>query len=248
MLSWCNLEWHHMHASCRWSQGQWIVLWNSQNRQSLLWNQWAVSGSGYTTWFSHPESCQLRKEFPLACVQDTGNMSPRFGLFLPSVSLIVFVIQTNMVSPKQETLTVCVYGSRSGDNWLWIEKQANHPSLSFPDSSDDKESACNAGDLGSVPGSQRSPGGGHGYSVHYSSLENPTDEESGRLQSIRSQRAGDDWSNLARTHTRTHPSFGNKREPWEDSVLACCSLHSVATLDQLMMWTEMERWRDFCRQ
>ena len=152
MLSWCNLEWHHMHASCRWSQGQWIVLWNSQNRQSLLWNQWAVSGSGYTTWFSHPESCQLRKEFPLACVQDTGNMSPRFGLFLPSVSLIVFVIQTNMVSPKQETLTVCVYGSRSGDNWLWIEKQANHPSLSFPDSSDDKESACNAGDLGSVPG------------------------------------------------------------------------------------------------
>lgn len=26
MLSWCNLEWWHMHASCRWSQGQWIVL------------------------------------------------------------------------------------------------------------------------------------------------------------------------------------------------------------------------------
>ena len=89
-------------------------------------------------------------------------------------------------------MTVCVYGSRSGDNWLYIEKQANHPSLGFPDSSDGKESACSAGDLGSVSGSQRSPGGGHGYSLQYSCLENPTDEESGGLQSIGLQRVGRD--------------------------------------------------------
>ena len=32
----------------------------------------------------------------------------------------------------------------------------------FPGGSDGKESSCNAGDLGSIPGLERSPGGGHG--------------------------------------------------------------------------------------
>ena len=36
-----------------------------------------------------------------------------------------------------------------------------------------KESACSAGDLGSIPGLGRSPGGGHGNPVHYSGPENP---------------------------------------------------------------------------
>ena len=43
--------------------------------------------------------------------------------------------------------------------------------------SDGKESACNAGDLGSIPGSGRSPGGGHGHPLQYSCLENPMDRE-----------------------------------------------------------------------
>ena len=38
----------------------------------------------------------------------------------------------------------------------------------FPCGSDGKESACNAGNLGSVPGLGRSPGEGQGYSLHYS--------------------------------------------------------------------------------
>ena len=38
----------------------------------------------------------------------------------------------------------------------------------FPDSSAGKESACNAGDLGSIPGSERSSGEGIGYSLQYS--------------------------------------------------------------------------------
>ena len=45
----------------------------------------------------------------------------------------------------------------------------------FPRSSDGKESVCNAGDLGSIPGLGRSPGGGHGYQLQYSCLENPMD-------------------------------------------------------------------------
>ena len=46
--------------------------------------------------------------------------------------------------------------------------------LGFPDGSDGKESACNAGDLGSIPGLGRCPGG-DGYPLQYSGLENPMD-------------------------------------------------------------------------
>ena len=38
-----------------------------------------------------------------------------------------------------------------------------------------KESACDAGDLGSIPGSGRSPGEGKGYPLQYSGLENSVD-------------------------------------------------------------------------
>ena len=41
--------------------------------------------------------------------------------------------------------------------------------------SDSKESACNVGDLGSVPGLGRSPGEGHSYPLQYSCLESPMD-------------------------------------------------------------------------
>ena len=43
----------------------------------------------------------------------------------------------------------------------------------FPGSSAGKESACSAGDPSSIPGLGRSPGGGHGYPLQYSCLENP---------------------------------------------------------------------------
>ena len=61
-----------------------------------------------------------------------------------------------------------------------------------PGGSDSKESTCNAGDLGWIPGSGRSPGGGHG--AHSSILAGriPWTEEPGGLQSIGLQRAGHD--------------------------------------------------------
>ena len=49
------------------------------------------------------------------------------------------------------------------------------PSMGFPSVSDGKESACNAGDLGSVCGLGRSPGVGNGKALQYSCLENPMD-------------------------------------------------------------------------
>ena len=47
--------------------------------------------------------------------------------------------------------------------------------LGFSGGSDGKESACNAGDLGLIPGSGRSPGEWNGYPLQYSRLENATD-------------------------------------------------------------------------
>ena len=45
--------------------------------------------------------------------------------------------------------------------------------MGFPGGSGGKESTCNAGDLGSIPGLERSPGGGHGNPLQYSCLKNP---------------------------------------------------------------------------
>ena len=46
---------------------------------------------------------------------------------------------------------------------------------SFPGGSDYEESACNARDLGSIPGSKRSPRERNGYLLQYSCLKNPMD-------------------------------------------------------------------------
>ena len=43
--------------------------------------------------------------------------------------------------------------------------------MGFPGDLNGKESACNAGDLGSIPGSGRSPGEGNGNPLQYSCLE-----------------------------------------------------------------------------
>ena len=62
----------------------------------------------------------------------------------------------------------------------------------FPGGSDGKESACNVGDPGSIPGLGRLPGEGNGYPLQYSGLENSMDR--GNWQAIvhGSQRVGHD--------------------------------------------------------
>ena len=50
--------------------------------------------------------------------------------------------------------------------------------MGFPGGSDGKEYTCNVGDLGSIPGLGRSPGGGHGNPLQCSCLENPHGQRS----------------------------------------------------------------------
>ena len=47
--------------------------------------------------------------------------------------------------------------------------------MGFPCGSDSKQSACNEGDPGLIPGLGRSPGKGNGYTLQYSCPENPMD-------------------------------------------------------------------------
>ena len=52
-----------------------------------------------------------------------------------------------------------------------------HNAQGFPAGSAVKDLPANAGDVGLIPGSGRSPGGGNGNPLHYSCLENPMDRE-----------------------------------------------------------------------
>ena len=70
---------------------------------------------------------------------------------------------------------------------LWISvHHGPHPVIffmpvthtGFPGGSVGKESACNVGGVGSVPGLGKSPGGGHGSPLQYSCLENPHGQRS----------------------------------------------------------------------
>ena len=57
-----------------------------------------------------------------------------------------------------------------------LEKgMATHSSTRFPGGLDGKESPCNAGDLGLIPGSAGYPGEGNGNTLQSSCLENPMD-------------------------------------------------------------------------
>ena len=60
-------------------------------------------------------------------------------------------------------------------SWPHPRPEISNDYMGFPGSSEVKVSACNAGDLGLIPGSERSPGEGNGNLLQYSCLENPMD-------------------------------------------------------------------------
>ena len=89
-----------------------------------------------------------------------------------------------------DTLTLWAWGLSFKSQWLLCDAMSLK---GFPGGSRGKESKCNAGDLGWIPGLGRSPRGGHGKPLQYSCLENPHGQVTlVGLQSMGLQRTGHD--------------------------------------------------------
>ena len=71
----------------------------------------------------------------------------------------------------------------------------------FPGSSDGKDSACNAGDPGSIPGLGRCPGEGNGYQPQYSCLENFIDRGAWRAIIYGDSKESDKTDRLTHMHS-----------------------------------------------
>ena len=85
--------------------------------------------------------------------------------------------------------------------------------IDSPGDLDGKESACNAGDLGSIPGSGRSPREGNGNPLQYTCLENPIDR--GAWQSIVHgvRKESDTTEPLSTEHQEPNTGPGTFQEP-----------------------------------
>ena len=77
--------------------------------------------------------------------------------------------------------------------------------LGFPGGSAGKESTCHVGDLGLIPGLERSPGEGKGYPLQYSGLENSVD--------CIVHGVAKSWNRLSDFHFHFHPVTRNSDIP-----------------------------------
>ena len=82
--------------------------------------------------------------------------------------------------------------------WLLVTAWTAAPA-GFPGGSDGRESACNAGDLGPLPVSERSPGEGNGNPLQCSCLENPMDRGAWRATVCGVRRSRHNWSDFIQT-------------------------------------------------
>ena len=109
-----------------------------------------VWGCGFNPWSGGVKNHLLR-----------GNHKP--GLMQPKIKITQLRCKNthNYLKSLGQGGFTCIYKY----SYVW----------DFPGGSDDKESACNVGDLGSTPGTGRSPGKRHGHPLQYCCLENSKD-------------------------------------------------------------------------
>ena len=111
----------------------------------------------------------------------------------------------------------------------------NSNSLCFPGGSNSKEPTCNVGDLGSIPGLERPPGGGHGNPLQYSCLENPHGSSSLVGYCLSGFKELDMTEGLSTTHKRSKHSNQKaeidrmNEKPWPNYMVSTMDIHHVKT-------------------
>ena len=108
------------------------------------------------------------------CAQSLNRVQFFFVFF----SIYFYQLEANYLTILQQVLSYI----DMNQPWSYMYS-LQPPQTGFPHNSGDKESACNAGDLGSIPGLGRSPGEGKGYPFQYSVLENSMDTVHGVAKS-----------------------------------------------------------------
>ena len=90
----------------------------------------------------------------------------------------VHIITKSAISTCLDTKSQCLKVGRNNQKRKMLDKKVKvlvAQSCPTPGGSDNKESACNVGDPGLIPGWKRSPREGNGNPLQYSCLENPMD-------------------------------------------------------------------------
>ena len=115
--------------------------------------------------------CPLLLLPPIPPASESFPMSQLFarGGQSTAVSALASFLNSLFQNRKFNKIEVVIHSTLNSSN-LWL-------AWDFPGGSDGKASAYNEGDLGSIPGSGRSPGEGNGNPLQYSCLENPMDRE-----------------------------------------------------------------------
>ena len=104
--------------------------------------------------------------------------------------------QWNRILKKCVCVCVCVYiNNWITITWMYIRNWASQVVKNPPANAEDTR------DTSWIPGSGKSPGGGHGNPLQYSCLKNPLDRGALWATFIGLQRVGHNWSNLACMHT-----------------------------------------------
>ena len=136
-----------------------------QNKQSITIFTWYKESESHQQGLERckDDNCLSHLHVKCVCLADAGGK-----LVLESFCVSLSGFKLSM--PHSESIP------------LWVISQyhviylSSHPTwYIFPHSSVGKESACNAGDLGLIPGSGRSPGEGNGNPLQCFHLENPMD-------------------------------------------------------------------------
>ena len=106
-----------------------------------------------------------------------------------------------------------------------------------------KESACNAGDLGSIPGLGRSPGEGKGYPLQYSGLENPMECIVHGVAKSRTQLSGQHCTDQLGKNSPATWKIWVQSLGWEDSLEKEKATHS-----SILVWRIPGLYSPSCRK